>query len=94
MDSNKFPFYQGEVYHQYHDGFFPGEDYPRFKVLLPFYFSFPFGNSLRKKIPLICHHHHLCQQQHRQQARSYNELRDRAVAEGRLRGIGCPDMVQ
>ena len=28
MDTASFPFYQGEVYHQYHDGFFPGEDYP------------------------------------------------------------------
>jgi len=29
MDSTKFPFYQAEVYHQYHDGFMPGEDYPK-----------------------------------------------------------------
>lgn len=29
MDSANFPFYRGEVYHQYHDGFMPGEDYPR-----------------------------------------------------------------
>lgn len=28
MDSEKFPFYQGEVYHQFHDGFNWGEDYP------------------------------------------------------------------
>ena len=28
MDSEKFPFYQGEVYHQFHDGFKFGEDYP------------------------------------------------------------------
>lgn len=28
MDTTAFPFYQGEVYHQYHDGFMPGEDYP------------------------------------------------------------------
>ena len=28
MDSEMFPFYQAEVYHQYHDGFFPGENYP------------------------------------------------------------------
>lgn len=28
MDSNVFPFYQAEVYHQYHDGFMPGEQYP------------------------------------------------------------------
>ena len=27
-DSTKFPFHLGEVYHQYHDGFMPGEDYP------------------------------------------------------------------
>ena len=27
-DTASFPFYQAEVYHQYHDGFFPGEDYP------------------------------------------------------------------
>lgn len=27
-DSDNFPFYQAEVYHQYHDGFRPGEQYP------------------------------------------------------------------
>lgn len=26
-DSDKFPFYQAEIYHQYHDGFMPGEQY-------------------------------------------------------------------
>ena len=29
MDSNKFPFNQAEVYHQFHDGFMPGEQYPQ-----------------------------------------------------------------
>lgn len=29
MDTESYPFQQAEVYHQYHDGFFPGEDYPR-----------------------------------------------------------------
>ena len=24
----QFPFYQGEIYHQFHDGFMPGEQYP------------------------------------------------------------------
>lgn len=28
MDSNVFPFKQAEIYHQYHDGFMPGEQYP------------------------------------------------------------------
>jgi len=28
-DTAAFPFHQAEVYHQMHDGFFPGEDYPR-----------------------------------------------------------------
>jgi peptide methionine sulfoxide reductase MsrA len=28
MDSTKFPFYQGEVYHQFHDGFKLDENYP------------------------------------------------------------------
>jgi len=28
MDTEKFPFYQGEVYHQFHDGFNWGENYP------------------------------------------------------------------
>jgi len=28
MDSNAFPFRQAEIYHQYHDGFMPGEQYP------------------------------------------------------------------
>lgn len=28
MDSSAFPFYQGEPYHQFHDGFAWGEDYP------------------------------------------------------------------
>jgi hypothetical protein len=28
MDSTAFPFYQAEPYHQYHDGFAWGEDYP------------------------------------------------------------------
>jgi hypothetical protein len=28
MDTAAFPFYQGEVYHQFHDGFMPGENYP------------------------------------------------------------------
>lgn len=28
MDSNAFPFYQAEPYHQFHDGFAWGEDYP------------------------------------------------------------------
>jgi len=28
MDSNEFPFRQAEVYHQFHDGFMPGEGYP------------------------------------------------------------------
>ena len=28
MDSEKFPFFQGEPYHQFHDGFAQGEDYP------------------------------------------------------------------
>jgi len=28
MDSNQFPFYQAEPYHQFHDGFAWGEDYP------------------------------------------------------------------
>jgi len=28
MDTAAFPFYQGEVYHQFHDGFVPGENYP------------------------------------------------------------------
>jgi hypothetical protein len=23
----QFPFYQGEIYHQFHDGFMPGEQY-------------------------------------------------------------------
>lgn len=27
MDSTQFPFYQAEIYHQYHDGFMPGEQY-------------------------------------------------------------------
>ena len=29
MDSSKFPFYPGEIYHQFHDGFMPGEQYPQ-----------------------------------------------------------------
>jgi peptide methionine sulfoxide reductase MsrA len=29
MDSEKYPFYLGEAYHQFHDGFAFGEDYPR-----------------------------------------------------------------
>lgn len=29
MDSNQFPVYQAEIYHQYHDGFMPGESYPQ-----------------------------------------------------------------
>lgn len=29
MDLAEFPFYRAEAYHQYHDGFFPGEDYPK-----------------------------------------------------------------
>jgi hypothetical protein len=29
MDSDTFPFHQAELYHQYHDGFMPGEQYPR-----------------------------------------------------------------
>ena len=28
MDTEKHPFYLGEVYHQFHDGFAWGEDYP------------------------------------------------------------------
>ena len=28
MDTNQFPFYQAEPYHQFHDGFAWGEDYP------------------------------------------------------------------
>jgi len=28
MDSAKFPFRQAELYHQFHDGFMPGEQYP------------------------------------------------------------------
>ena len=28
MDTAKFPFYQAEFYHQFHDGFNWGEDYP------------------------------------------------------------------
>ena len=28
MDLSEFPFYRAEAYHQYHDGFFPGENYP------------------------------------------------------------------
>ncbi|GMH63459.1 hypothetical protein TrRE_jg4257 [Triparma retinervis] len=28
MDNNKYPFYLGELYHQFHDGFARGEDYP------------------------------------------------------------------
>lgn len=28
MDSNQFPFHQAEIYHQFHDGFMPGEQYP------------------------------------------------------------------
>ena len=28
MDSDAFPFYQAEIYHQFHDGFMPGEQYP------------------------------------------------------------------
>ena len=27
MDSDLFPFKQAEIYHQFHDGFFPGEQY-------------------------------------------------------------------
>lgn len=27
-DVKDFPFYSAEVYHQFHDGFFPGENYP------------------------------------------------------------------
>ena len=29
MDSDAFPFYRAEMYHQYHDGFMPGEQYPQ-----------------------------------------------------------------
>ena len=29
MDSAQFPFYVAEPYHQFHDGFAPGEDYPK-----------------------------------------------------------------
>ena len=29
MDTKTFPFYQAEPYHQFHDGFAPGEDYPK-----------------------------------------------------------------
>ncbi|GMH96243.1 hypothetical protein TrVE_jg6459 [Triparma verrucosa] len=28
MDNGKFPFQMGELYHQFHDGFAPGENYP------------------------------------------------------------------
>lgn len=28
-DSDKFPFRQAEIYHQFHDGFMPGEQYPQ-----------------------------------------------------------------
>lgn len=28
-DSEQFPFKQGEIYHQFHDGFMPGEQYPQ-----------------------------------------------------------------
>jgi peptide methionine sulfoxide reductase MsrA len=39
MDTATFPFHQGEVYHQYHDGFFPGEDYPASYNLLQVKFA-------------------------------------------------------
>lgn len=29
MDTAKFPFYVAEVYHQFHDGFMPDEQYPQ-----------------------------------------------------------------
>lgn len=29
MDSDKYPFQQAEIYHQFHDGFMPGEQYPQ-----------------------------------------------------------------
>ena len=29
MDTNTFPFRQAELYHQFHDGFMPGEQYGR-----------------------------------------------------------------
>jgi peptide methionine sulfoxide reductase MsrA len=29
MDSDKYPFYPAEMYHQFHDGFMPGEQYPQ-----------------------------------------------------------------
>mmetsp|Transcript_9847 Transcript_9847/g.16227 ORF Transcript_9847/g.16227 Transcript_9847/m.16227 type:complete len:287 (-) Transcript_9847:222-1082(-) len=29
MDSEKYPFKQAEIYHQFHDGFMPGEQYPQ-----------------------------------------------------------------
>ena len=51
-DTQQFPFYKGELYHQYHDGFMPGENYPD----------------------------------------SYNGLRDKARADGRIDKTGCPDM--
>uniref|UniRef100_A0A7S2UWB6 Peptide-methionine (S)-S-oxide reductase n=1 Tax=Fibrocapsa japonica TaxID=94617 RepID=A0A7S2UWB6_9STRA len=28
MNSEQYPFYQAEIYHQFHDGFMPGENYP------------------------------------------------------------------
>lgn len=52
MDTAEFPFHQAEVYHQYHDGFAMGEDYPA----------------------------------------TYNGLKSKAVAEGRLKSSGCPDI--
>lgn len=36
MDSSTFPFYQAEPYHQFHDGFAWGEDYPNSYKCVPF----------------------------------------------------------
>ena len=87
-DSDKFPFYQAEVYHQYHNDF---QSPPCKSVPLLLLFA----DTDRTAHPLsLCDSCHA----HKKPAlfldgKAYNSLADLALEEGRIHITGCPDRV-
>ena len=85
MDSTKFPFYQAEIYHQFHGiiCYLTKKEYHHHHILNTLTLTF-------RVISIHCPDGFMAGEQYPE---SYNALAMKAYTQGRLKETGCPDIV-
>lgn len=87
-DTAKYPFYQAEVYHQFHNDF---QVSLRASILCMLFSSLAFLADLFVPFPLPLLPR--CLNQSPAYGRKYNDLVKEAVEDGRVKTTGCPDRI-